>query len=321
MDKLLIFSIFVFLFTLIGTKYLKKILEYKKIFDIPNKRSSHIKPIPKGGGWIIVLSIIGIILFLDPYDKIPGIIAIAGLAFISWQDDLKNINVLVRLLFQIFFISIYFIYLYSFGFYNQIQFVHIFFLILIFTWFVNIFNFMDGIDGISPLMAITICTGIILAHFLNKSEYFPIFEILIISTCSAFLYWNWNPAKIFLGDVGSIVLGFICILSLYWLYLEGNTWHWVLSLPMYYILDTTLTLIIRFVEGKKIWEAHREHYYQKAVQSGMSHSKVVLYITILQLLIIFTCYTVKNPFLVTFLAFLESMVLIIYFSSKYKKST
>jgi len=110
MDKLLIFSIFIFLFTLIGTKYLKKILEYKKIFDIPNKRSSHIKPIPKGGGWIIVLSIIGIILLLDPYDKIPGIIAIAGLAFISWQDDLKNINVLVRLLFQIFFISIYFIF-------------------------------------------------------------------------------------------------------------------------------------------------------------------------------------------------------------------
>ena len=321
MDKLLIFSIFIFLFTLIGTKYLKKILEYKKIFDIPNKRSSHIKPIPKGGGWIIVLSIIGIILLLDPYDKIPGIIAIAGLAFISWQDDLKNINVLVRLLFQIFFISIYFIYLYSFGFYNQIQFVHIFFLILIFTWFVNIFNFMDGIDGISPLMAITICTGIILAHFLNKSEYFPIFEILIISTCSAFLYCNWNPAKIFLGDVGSIVLGFICILSLYWLYLEGNTWHWVLSLPMYYILDTTLTLIIRFVEGKKIWEAHREHYYQKAVQSGMTHSQVVLYITMLQILIIFTCCTIKNPYLVTFLAFLESFGLIIYFSSKYKKST
>ena len=321
MDKLLIFSIFIFLFTLIGTKYLKKILEYKKIFDIPNKRSSHIKPIATGGGWIIVLSIIGIILFLDPYDKIPGIIAIAGLAFISWQDDLKNINVLVRLLFQIFFISIYFIYLYFFGFYNQIQLTHIFFVILICTWFINIFNFMDGIDGISPIMTITICAGIIIAHLLNKSEYFPTFEILVISTCLAFLYWNWNPAKIFLGDVGSIVLGFICILSLYWLFLEGNTWHWVLSLPMYYILDTTLTLIIRLIKGKKIWEAHREHYYQKAVQSGMSHSQVVLYITMLQILIIFTCYTIKNQYLVTFLAFLESMVLIIYFSSKYKKST
>ena len=321
MDKLLIFSIFIFLFTLIGTKYLKKFLEYKKIFDIPNKRSSHIKPIATGGGWIIVLSIIGIILLLDPYDKIPGIIAIAGLAFISWQDDLKNINVLVRLLFQIFFISIYFIYLYFFGFYNQIQLTHIFFVILICTWFINIFNFMDGIDGISPVIVITICAGIILAHFLNKSEYLPTFEILVISTCLAFLYWNWNPAKIFLGDVGSIVLGFVCILSLYWLFLEGNTWHWAISLPMYYILDTTLTLIIRLIKGKKIWEAHREHYYQKAVQSGMTHSQVVLYITMLQILIIFTCCTIKNPYLVTFLAFLESFGLIIYFSSKYKKST
>ena len=321
MDKLLIFSIFIFLFTLIGTKYLKKILEYKKIFDIPNKRSSHTKPVPKGGGWIIVLSILGIIFLLDPYDKIPGIIAITGLAFISWQDDLKNINVLVRLLFQTFFISIYFIYLYFFGFYNQTQLTHIFFVILICTWFINIFNFMDGIDGISPVIVITICAGIILAHFLNKSEYLPTFEILVISTCLAFLYWNWNPAKIFLGDVGSIVLGFVCILSLYWLFLEGNTWHWAISLPMYYILDTTLTLIIRLIKGKKIWEAHREHYYQKAVQSGMTHSQVVLYITMLQILIIFTCCTIKNPYLVTFLAFLESFGLIIYFSSKYKKST
>ncbi len=321
MDKLLIFSIFIFLFTLIGTKYLKNFLEYKKILDIPNKRSSHIKPIPIGGGWIIVLSIIGIIFLLDPYDKIPGIIAITGLAFISWQDDLKNINVLIRLLFQIFFISIYFIYLYFFGFYNQTQLTHIFLVILICIWFINIFNFMDGIDGISPVIIITIFAGIILAYFLNNSEYFPTFEILVISTCLAFLYWNWNPAKIFLGDVGSIVLGFICILSLYWLFLEGNTWHWTLSLPMYYILDTTLTLIIRLIEGKKIWKAHREHYYQKAVQSGMTHSQVVSYITMLQILIIFTCCTIKNPYLVTFLAFLESLGLIIYFSSKYKKST
>ena len=321
MDKLLISSIFIFLFSLIGTKYLKKILEYKKIFDIPNKRSSHTKPIPTGGGWIIILSIIGIILILDPYDKIPGIITIIGLAFISWKDDLKNINILIRLIFQIFFISIYFICLYFFGFYSQIQLIHIVFVILAFTWFVNIFNFMDGIDGVSTVMAVTICAGIIIAHLLNKSEYFPAFEILVISACLPFLYWNWHPAKIFLGDVGSIVLGFVCILSLYWLFLEGNTWHWVLSLPMYYILDTTITLIIRSIKGKKIWEAHREHYYQKAIQSGMSHSQVVLYIAILQVFIIFTCYTIKNPYLVTFLVFLESMALIIYFSSKYKKST
>ena len=93
MEKLLIISAFSFLFTLIGTKLLKNFLENKKIFDIPNERSSHLKPIPTGGGWIINLCIIGIIFFLDPYDKIPAIITISGLSYISWQDDLKNINI------------------------------------------------------------------------------------------------------------------------------------------------------------------------------------------------------------------------------------
>ena len=219
MGKLFFFLIFSFFFTLIGTKYLKNFLEKKKIFDIPNKRSSHSKPVPTGGGWIIYLCILGIIFFLDPYDKIPAIITISGLAYISWKNDIKNINIGVRLLFQIFFISIYFAYLYKFGFYKENHLIHILFLILICTWFINIFNFMDGIDGISSIMTISICIGIIFAYLVNNSEYFPSFEILIISTCSAFLYWNWKPSKIFLGDVGSIVLGFVCILSLYWLFL------------------------------------------------------------------------------------------------------
>ena len=321
MDKLFFFTIITFFFTLVGTKYLKKFLENKKIFDIPNERSSHLKPVPTGGGWIINLCVLGIIFFLDPYDKIPAIIAISGLALISWKNDIKNINIGVRLLFQIFFISIYFTYLYNFGFYEQSQLIHILFTVLIFTWFINIFNFMDGIDGISAVMTITICIGIIFAYLVNNSEYFPSFEILIISICSAFLYWNWKPAKIFLGDVGSIVLGFICILSLYWLFLDGNTWHWGLSLPMYYVLDTTSTLINRFISGKKIWQAHSEHFYQKAVRSGMNHSQVVKLIIVLQTIIIITCYFVKNPYLAVFLAFLESTGLIIYFSSKYKKST
>ena len=90
---------------------------------------------------------------------------------------------------------------------------------------------------------------------------------------------------------------------------------------MYYVLDTTLTLINRFISGKKICQEHKEHYYQKAAQSGMSHSTVVKLIITLQTLIIATCYFIENPYLVTFLTFLESMGLIIYFSSKYKKST
>ncbi len=321
MEKIFILSISSFLFTFIGTRFLKNYLENKKIFDVPNKRSSHIKPVPTGGGWIINLCVIGIIFFLNPYDKIPAILAITGLSLISWYDDLKNINIIIRLVFQFFFILIYFAFLYNFGFYDYSQITHIFFAIIICTWFINIFNFMDGIDGLSSIMTMSLCFGIILSYFLINSSYFPAFEILIIIICSAFLYWNWYPAKIFLGDVGSIVLGFVCFLSLYWLFLEKNTWHWVLSLPMYYILDTTLTLVKRLLNKKKIWQAHREHYYQKAIQSGMTHAQVVLLFIVLQILIIMTCYFVKNPYIAVSLAFFQSLGLIIYFSSKYKKST
>ena len=146
MEKIFILSISSFLFTFIGTRFLKNYLENKKIFDVPNKRSSHIKPIPTGGGWIINLCVIGIIFFLNPYDKIPAILAITGLSLISWYDDLKNINIIIRLVFQFFFILIYFAFLYNFGFYDYSQITHILFAIIICTWFINIFNFMDGID-------------------------------------------------------------------------------------------------------------------------------------------------------------------------------
>ena len=181
MEKIIIASILSFLFTFIGTKYLKEYLEEKKIFDIPNERSSHTKPIPKGGGWIIVLCVISIILFFDPYDKTPAIITTLGLATLSWFDDLKNINIFGRLFFQLFFISFYFLSLYFFGFYEETGITHIIIIILLFTWFINIFNFMDGIDGISLSISISIFLGVTLAYILNKSEYFPAFEILCIT--------------------------------------------------------------------------------------------------------------------------------------------
>ena len=106
MEKLIIASIISFLFTFIGTKYLRSYLEKKKIFDIPIKRSSHTKPIPKGGGWIIVLCIIGIISFFEPYDKNPVIISILGLAVgVDFSCTLFQVDVIV----SSFIVDLYFI--------------------------------------------------------------------------------------------------------------------------------------------------------------------------------------------------------------------
>jgi UDP-N-acetylmuramyl pentapeptide phosphotransferase/UDP-N-acetylglucosamine-1-phosphate transferase len=178
---------------------------------------------------------------------------------------------------------------------------------------------MDGIDGITPSVTITLILGVLVIRSLELYPTNWIFEFGIIFSCLAFLFWNWHPAKIFLGDVGSISLGFACGTLLLTPIIYGK-WE-VISLIMYYVLDTSLTLINRFMAGKKVWQAHSEHYYQKAVRSGMSQSQVVSLIITLQALIIATCYFIENPYLVVFLAFLESAGLIIYFSSKYKKST
>ena len=321
MERLAIISILSFLFTLIGTKYLKEYLEKKKIFDIPSNRSSHLKPIPKGGGWIIVLILIISILLDSEFKKVDlkaislPLLSVLGLAVLSWIDDIKNLNVSIRLFFQFLIICTFWILNPTPADLGQA---------IIFTiisvWFINIFNFMDGIDGITPSVSITILLGYAIAVYeLNKFVDMT-FCFVIISSCFGFLLWNWHPAKIFLGDVGSITLGWLIFFSLLILYKYGK-WDWALSLPMYYILDTSITLINRFIEGKKIWQAHNEHYYQKAVQSGMSHSQVVKLIIALQILIITTCYFIENPYLVVFLAFLQCTGLIIYFSSKYKKST
>ena len=101
------------------------------------------------------------------------------------------------------------------------------------------------------------------------------FALLIVAACAGFVVWNWHPAKIFLGDIGSVPLGFL----LGWLLLAlaaRGPWEAALILPLYYLADATLTLLRRGARGEKVWQAHREHFYQQAVQNGRSHARVSL---------------------------------------------
>ncbi|MGY8990337.1 MAG: MraY family glycosyltransferase, partial [Rhodospirillales bacterium] len=103
--------------------------------------------------------------------------------------------------------------------------------------------------------------------------------LTILASAVGFLWWNWQPAKIFLGDVGSISLGFFLGWLLLILAAEGQ-WAAALILPLYYLTDTTVTLIKRAVRGEKIWHAHNEHFYQRAVQRGLSHRHVSIVVMI-----------------------------------------
>jgi UDP-N-acetylmuramyl pentapeptide phosphotransferase/UDP-N-acetylglucosamine-1-phosphate transferase len=142
-------------------------------------------------------------------------------------------------------------------------------------WFVNLFNFMDGIDGLAGSEAATIGGGVALVGALAGLEpALGLYGLAAAGAALGFLVWNWHPAKLFMGDVGSVPLGF----TLGWLLLNlAALGHWpaALLIPAYFLTDATVTLLRRLIEGKKVWQAHREHFYQKATQRGRNHAQVV----------------------------------------------
>jgi UDP-N-acetylmuramyl pentapeptide phosphotransferase/UDP-N-acetylglucosamine-1-phosphate transferase len=260
-------------------------LRHRQILDLPNARSSHERPTPRGGG----LAVIPVILVCWTVSALYGLVPLetlapaaggGALAALSWRDDRGGLPVLIRLAGQVGAVALCLFFLPGAG--------HVFqgllappldiaATVLIWVWFVNLFNFMDGIDGISAAETMAVGGGIaLIGGAAAASEPGTIWLGLSIAAASlGFLFWNWQPARLFLGDVGSIPLGFL--LGWLLLVLAGTgAWAPALILPLYYLADATLTLLYRLLRFRRIWQAHREHFYQRAVQRGASHGAVVL---------------------------------------------
>ena len=159
---------------------------------------------------------------------------------------------------------------------------------LLWVWFVNLYNFMDGIDGLAGVETACIGLGLaLLALFHREAAGAGQLGLGLAAGVAAlgFLKWNWHPARIFLGDVGSVPLGYL----LGWLLLataSAGFWKAALLLPAYHLADATFTLARRAIRGARVWEAHREHLYQSLVQRGWTHDRVVRRILALNLLLI-----------------------------------
>ncbi len=264
--------------TFAGTGALLPFLRARAILDHPNERSSHQSPTPKGGGIVVVavvlLAWIGVGLYLEGGTFLTWIIpgAAVALAALSWIDDLRGLPPISRLLMQIAAVAIVLtLRPGSDPFFQGLlpPALDPFVAGLLWVWFINLFNFMDGIDGITGVEALIIGLGL----GLIGSGAPAMLGLIIGGAALGFLKWNWHPAKVFLGDVGSVPLGFL----LGWLLLDvAAAGHWAaaLILPAYYLVDATITLIRRALRGEKVWQAHRQHFYQQAVQGGLSHGMV-----------------------------------------------
>lgn len=269
----------------IGIRPLRRFLIHRAILDLPNFRSSHTEPTPKGAGLVLVPTVLVMWVsasFLGLGGVPIEIVAPVGIAsivllFSSWLDDLHDLHVGIRLLIHASAAGVGLLSLPvdSLVFQGLLPpFADRLATVVLWMWFINLFNFMDGIDGISGVETVLICGGLIAISTLLPavSELTVSAAVLLGATCG-FLMWNWHPARIFLGDAGSAPLGFMLGWLLFSLAAHG-AWMAALILPAYYLADSGITLAKRVLRKERFWQAHKQHYYQQAVQRGMTHGRV-----------------------------------------------
>jgi UDP-N-acetylmuramyl pentapeptide phosphotransferase/UDP-N-acetylglucosamine-1-phosphate transferase len=167
---------------------------------------------------------------------------------------------------------------------------------LAWLWFINLFNFMDGIDGIAGGEAVAVATGYLVAAGLaGVGGPLQDLALIVAAATAGFLLWNWHPARVFMGDTGSIALGFL----LGWLMIDlrlRGLWAAAAILPLYFVADATFTLAGRLLRGEKPWQPHRQHFYQRAVLGGATPSAVVLRVAVANAaLIALAALSIRHP--------------------------
>ena len=267
-----------------------------RALDRPNERSSHSVPTPRGAGIVVVAVLAAALWAIElgtgaPLARVAVLTAaIAGLAAVSWLDDRKGADVRLRLAAQLIAViaglSVLGIGVLAERIGLPLWLVGAV-LALGWMWFINLYNFMDGIDGVTGVETASIGIGLVALAVVTLVAVAgqALAGLARAGAAIGFLVWNWSPARVFLGDVGSVPLGYIAGGFLIQSAVAGH-WAPALILPLYYVADATLVLITRALSGQKPWQAHKTHFYQRAHQGGLSHAQVSLAIGALNIVLI-----------------------------------
>lgn len=246
----------------------------KKIQDVPNERSLHETPVPRIGGVGLMAGILTawalVLMSLAWWVVLPVLLLFA----ISLLDDIRGLPVRLRLPVHIVAAIMA---VFGSGIVAQSAMLALIVALCI-VWMTNLYNFMDGSDGLAGGMTLFGFTMYGLAALMHGDEIQTVLNFSIGAAALGFLYFNFHPARVFMGDAGSIPLGFLSAAMGLWGWQQG---HWPAWFPLLvfspFVMDATVTLLKRTVRGAKITEAHREHYYQRLVQIGWGHRNVALF--------------------------------------------
>lgn len=292
----------------------------RSLMDVPNARSSHTVPTPRGGGVAIVLVFLAAISALALDGMLEGRVwlALFGsgalVAVVGFLDDHNHIAARWRLLGHFAAGGWALLCLGGMpgviGAIDGLAALWWLFGLLYLVWMLNLYNFMDGIDGIASVEAICVCAAACLIYALGGHAQLMWLPALLAAAVAGFLLWNWPPAKIFMGDAGSGFLGLVlAVLSVQAAWVEPvYFWAWVILLGVF-IVDATFTLLRRLLRGDKVYQAHRSHAYQYASRVYGRHLPVTVataLITLGWLLPWAIAVTVfgLNPVLGTFIAYI-----------------
>lgn len=261
-----------------------------QILDHPNERSLHNKPTPRTGGFGLLAGIFSgicaLIFIIDGRFEliwISGAVIVVGL--VSFFDDRSHVSAQIR--FIVHLVAAGAILTSSIGLQSISlpgltiglpSWVGLLISVLFIVWMINLYNFMDGMDGFAGGMAVIGFGTLGLLGLLGGDAYYASVCWVIAAASGGFLVWNFPPARIFMGDTGSSVLGLLAAALSLWADRAGLFPLWLSVLVFSpFVIDATLTLVRRTLRGERIWEAHRNHYYQRLVQAGWSHRRTVLW--------------------------------------------
>lgn len=241
--------------------------------DRPNERSLHAAPVPRIGGLAIVPSVACGWLLVPDTIHWSTWIPVFVLFIVSAIDDHADLPASARLVVHLLCAAMTAVVLI----YPSAGAPATLLGLLAIAWMTNLFNFMDGSDGLAGGMALFGFGSYALAAVLGQHTSFALICAIPAACAAAFLLFNFHPARVFLGDAGSVTLGFIAAALGVQGWIEGIWPSWFPLLVFSpFIVDASVTLARRLLRGEKVWQAHREHYYQRLVRSGWSHTRTAL---------------------------------------------
>jgi Fuc2NAc and GlcNAc transferase len=320
-----------FLISVVLTIVYRQLAIKYNILDVPNERSSHKSPVPRGAGITFFISFNLVLALLIQQDILtlkytfPVFLGGPVIMLLGYWDDISSIPALVRL--SVHMLVAFFIFiLISSGFSKAVEISFLpawpwlttAFCILFIAWFINLYNFMDGCDGLATSIGMVGAGLISLLSYLSGHKDLAITYLILAYALAGFLVFNWHPAKVFMGDAGAYFLGYVfgALALVSKMYYDSSLYIHLIIFGTF-IVDATWTLLRRAMRRERVFNAHRQHAFQKLIKAGWGHARVTSLYVLITVLWLFPmaalCMSYSNiSFLFLVIAYLPVFGFVLY---------